>query len=351
MKINPLNIIRATMPYTILCCTLCMFTLTMRAELTASSPEMTGLVQTVTGVVLPNDLGIVLTHEHMVLDLGVWGGTLDHQRVPFEQAKEHAVKQLKRAKQHHVQTVIDMTPAYCGRNAKLLYAISQAIDCHIVASTGFFHHEWMPRWAHNASVNEIAEFFIKEITVGIEDTTIKAGFIKLGSMGDLTPLEQKVHRAALRASLQTGAPIGAHLDSHDAMQIRLKIMQEENFPPERFVWIHAASATANPKNMDLETWLQFAPCGNWHAIDADVKAVKLAIAHGRINRILLGQDSSLWRISGKHNGPSDMDVTYLFTTFIPALRNAGISRKTMRQILIENPRDMLVFQKPYDAGE
>lgn len=52
---------------------------------------------------------------------------------------------------------------------------------------------------------------MQEIDVGIDDTSIKAGAIKVANdMGGVTPEGALVLRGAARASIRTGVPISTH---------------------------------------------------------------------------------------------------------------------------------------------
>src|ERR1700692_964315 len=57
----------------------------------------------------------------------------------------------------------------------------------------------------------MAEHFISDIEIGIQETNIKAAFLKCAAdAAGVTENVEKIHRAVARASVQTGAPIMAH---------------------------------------------------------------------------------------------------------------------------------------------
>jgi phosphotriesterase-related protein len=75
----------------------------------------------------------------------------------------------------------------------------------IVACTG--QHFFAPESYNLRSLEEITELFIREIEQGIDGTDIKAGVIKVAARSDaVTPAEEKVFKAAARASKATGIP-------------------------------------------------------------------------------------------------------------------------------------------------
>src|ERR1700692_80455 len=57
----------------------------------------------------------------------------------------------------------------------------------------------------------MAEHFISDIEIGIQETNIKAAFLKCAAdAAGVSENIEKIHRAVARASVRTGAPIMAH---------------------------------------------------------------------------------------------------------------------------------------------
>ena len=82
---------------------------------------------------------------------------------------------------------------------------------HIIASSGFYTQEYIPEFAKEASMEALAEFLINELTVGMEDTGIKAGLLKTGcGYPIIEGLEKKCVTAVARAARVTGAAITTH---------------------------------------------------------------------------------------------------------------------------------------------
>jgi phosphotriesterase-related protein len=79
------------------------------------------------------------------------------------------------------------------------------------------------------TTQELTEIFIREIEEGIEDTGIKAGVIKAASEFEgVRVFEERVLRAAARASKATGVLIETHTNS----RLRGGIKQAEIFEAE-----------------------------------------------------------------------------------------------------------------------
>src|SRR4029453_3869590 len=119
------------------------------------------------------------SHQHTAGgSTGIWEGwpELLGGRTRFITA---AVDQLKRAKDEGVDTIIDCTTVDLGRDIRLMQEIARRSGIHVIASTG----HWLdPSNTMRArTVEELADFFVREATIGIEGTEIKAGIIKVAN--------------------------------------------------------------------------------------------------------------------------------------------------------------------------
>src|SRR4029453_1200272 len=155
------------------------------------------------------------SHQHTAGgSTGIWEGwpELLGGRTRFITA---AVDQLKRAKDEGVDTIIDCTTIDLGRDIRLTQEISRRSGMQVIASTG----HWLdPSNSMRArTVEELSEFFIREIITGIEGTDIKAGIIKVANGAMIDPFGEKVLRAAARASKATGLPITTHSPARGAL--------------------------------------------------------------------------------------------------------------------------------------
>jgi phosphotriesterase-related protein len=158
-----------------------------------------GFVQTVLGPLDASKLGFTLTHEHICrCPLNVFGDRAN--------AVAKAVDKLKEARDAGVDTIVDLTTFDIKRDIRFGEEVSRRSGMQIVACTG--QHLFAPESFNERTVEQIVESFVREIEEGIEGTDIKAGVIKVAARsGKLTPAEEKVFRAAARASKATGIPV------------------------------------------------------------------------------------------------------------------------------------------------
>src|SRR6185295_6427665 len=143
-----------------------------------------------------------------------------------------ASDQLKRAKDEGVSTIVDCTTIDLGRDIRMMQEVSRRSGMQVVAATG--HWNDPSNSMRSRTIEELSDFFVRELTVGIEGTDIKAGVIKVANGGMIDAFGEKLLRAAARASKATGAPITTH--SPGAQRVGEKqavILEEEGLSPSK----------------------------------------------------------------------------------------------------------------------
>ena len=167
-------------------------------------------VETVNGPLDLEELGVTLIHEH-------FRATDEAARFQFphlydEAAEwEAAMADAHGVKGHGVQTVVEPSVMFLHRDAAFSKRVADESGLNVIQATGIYTYNHLPQVLANRSEDQLAEIFVHEIENGIQGTGIKAAFIKCAAdEPGVTPNVEKVHRAAARASLQTGRPIMAH---------------------------------------------------------------------------------------------------------------------------------------------
>ncbi|HTB70053.1 MAG TPA: hypothetical protein VK707_03650 [Solirubrobacteraceae bacterium] len=167
-------------------------------------------VQTVGGAVDAEELGLTLVHEHVRFrDEAVadqWPGRYDEQ-LELGAALLH----VSAAKDRGVQTIVDPTAMFGGRDVRFMKRVAEQTGVRIVACTGIYSYDYLPHYFANRDVDVIADHFVEDIETGVQGTEIRAAFLKCAAdAAGVTDNVEKIHRAVARASVQTGAPIMAH---------------------------------------------------------------------------------------------------------------------------------------------
>jgi phosphotriesterase-related protein len=200
-------------------------------------------VESVGGNVEATALGVTLIHEHVRFrDEAVaenWPGRYD------EQAElDAALAAVNAAKGHGVQTIVDPTAMFGGRDVRFMKRVADATGVNIVPCTGIYTYDFLPHYFENRDADMIAGHFVDDIEGGIQGTEIKAAFLKCAAdAAGVTEHVEKVHRACARASLQTGAPIMAHSMPAAATGPRqVEIFLEEGVAPEKIQIAHCGDS-------------------------------------------------------------------------------------------------------------
>ena len=211
-------------------------------------------VQTVLGSIDSKDLGFTLMHEHiMVAFAGIYR---NYPELLGANPLERAVDELKKAKEGGVDTLVDATTLDLGRDIEMIAEASRRSGVNVIAVSGWWLE--IPRFLVPASVDQLAEVFVREVEEGIAGTGIKAGILKSASdYGGVTPQSEVVLRAIGRAHLKTGAPIMLHSYSPGEVgRQQLAILQEEGVDIKRVKLDHSNDTT----NVEYLTWVMEQGC-------------------------------------------------------------------------------------------
>ena len=165
-------------------------------------------VETVLGPIPVSEIGFCLMHEHIVVSN--WSMRQKFTEW-FDADKEipKAIAALKAAKEIGVTTIVDLTPINLGRDVDIIRRVSEESEVNVIVATGFYWNEepWMAGW----TAEQLAEYLIGDIEVGINGSTAKAGIIKCATdHPGVTPMNRKLLETAAIAHKNTGIPISTH---------------------------------------------------------------------------------------------------------------------------------------------
>jgi phosphotriesterase-related protein len=214
----------------------------------------------------------------------------------------------------------------------------------IVVCTG---QRLFPPELSDRTTTELTEFFIKEIEQGIDDTGIKAGVIKAATVSEgVTVFEERVLRAAARASRATGVPIETHSNS----RLRGGIKQAEVFEAEGVSPARVSIGHSDDTD-DMDYLIGLAKRGYTLGMDhafwgmapgaalpwqKRVESIKRLIDAGFVDKIFFSNDWVHGDVERERVNPEGMLFTIRKT--IPYLKQLGVSEQQIQAILIENPK-------------
>jgi len=297
-----------------------------------------------------NQAGTILPHEHIFTDLR------GPQVEGYAQAESNDVIRvmeplLLAAKEAGVSTLVECTTIGVGRNVPIVAALAKKTGLHIVLPTGVYGRgNYAPKKYIEMSEDDLARWMMSELVIGIENTGVRAGFIKTASSEkELRPLEEKFMRASARASKQTGAAIASHTTSGEVALKQASILEHFEVPLDRFVWVHAQTEPDLKFHKDLATrgaYIEFDSIG--HSAEEDEKILKMlrALVEAHLeDRLLLSQDAG-WYNPGQVNGGKQRAYTALITSFIPKLKKMGFDESLVRKLTRENPFQAFALVRP-----
>ncbi len=317
-------------------------------------------INTVTGPVSTNDLGITLVHEHIVF--GYPGWECDRSIAPFEPHSivKTAVNVFEGLKKFGLRTYVDATPNDAGRCPEIYKEVAENTGINIICSTGFYYEGegmstyWKLRSIASDICQEICELFVKEITVGIRDTGIKAGVIKVGSSkGEITDYEKIVFQAAGRAQKETGVPVITHTQEGTMGPDQARLLIETGADPQKIQIGHMSD------NLSLDYQQEVFEQGvyvSWDRMgfqgllgcpmdDERYPVMAELIKKGYADRLLLSHDSCIQGLGRPLKIPddflplvSDWNPSHLFQKVIPNLKKLGVTDDQIQTIIEDNPR-------------
>ena len=141
-------------------------------------------VETARGPVAADQLGKVLIHEHVFLMNIEY--TLNYRPDFFtEETLDAAAARLNAIKALGYDTIVDLTVLGLGRHVPSLIAVAERTGVNMILSTGVYTFDAVPGpfefHGPGLMVDEpepMVELFVRDITVGMAGTGVKAGMLK-----------------------------------------------------------------------------------------------------------------------------------------------------------------------------
>jgi len=350
---------------------------------------LAGKIQTVLGTIEPENLGITLCHEHICIDGTAWflepteasEKDLAYQPVSLENlwwiryhwfqnlddirhlTEDEAISELTHFRRAGGNTVVDMTNNGIGRDPMSLARISQATDLNIVMGSGYYLAKSMSPLFESQTEEEITEEIVRDITIGVGNTGIKAGVIgEIACSSELDPREIKSLRAAVKAQTITGANLHIHPDP--TIFRTLEIIENAGADPTRTTIAHVDVR----RLVSYENRLQLLKRGytleydcfgregyyplylktsrqSSEVIDMPndhqrINEVIEMIDAGFINQILISQDIWNKHQCRKYGG---FGYDHILRNTVPVMRDKGLNEEQINTILVENPKLVLAF--------
>jgi phosphotriesterase-related protein len=323
-------------------------------------------VETVTGPIDADELGTTLIHEHLLVrDEAVhaqWPRAqtvipMRQKAVTYEGVLDAAVEAANAATELGVRTIADPSAMFLGRDVELMRKASVETGLQVVPCTGIYTYDYLPPFFLSRDADAIADLFVADIEQGIQSTEIKAAFIKCAAdEPGVTENIEKVHRAAARASVRTGAPIMAH--SRPASETgprQIEIFEEEGADLARVQIAHTGDTDDLDyieRVLDRGVFIGMDRFGLELFLPEDrrIPTLLALLERGYAERMFLGADSNAtldWypqEVAEQMHAAGmtkDWDIRKVPEHVIPALRDGGMTDEQLETMMVDNPRRWL----------
>ena len=264
--------------------------------------------------------------------------------------------------------------------------VAQKTGANVIAVSGFFPERMgIPYWFRRQTVEELAEFYIADLTEGMvfggRKTGIKAGAIKIATGQEsvmpmpspIGPNGRRIHqyedrliRAAGRAQKATGCCINTHTDPMDYTVTnpgieQLDILEEEGADPTKVIIGHAF---VEPQGIhQIEEIIQRGANVQvdhigipWRhddreALDESMANMMCELAsRGHLGQMVITYDRWFFNPRGAATEENPqllnekVDLGYLFNSFAPRLRRKGFTDAELETMLVDNPQRILPLE-------
>ncbi len=341
-------------------------------------------VTTVCGPIPASALGVVTSHEHVLIDIRnqFTEFTASARRAISEEPVQlsnldalsrnpYAVKdnlvlndlavaedEVMRFKRAEGDTIVDATSVGIGRDPEALRGIARATGLNIIAGCGYYTDDTHPSDMDSKSVEQIKQEMLSDIRVGIDGMRIRAGVIgEIGTSAEITPNERKSLIAAAEVQAETG--LGMHIHTYPWGKqglVALDIARQHGAHLDRVVIDHVDVEIDLDYILELlktGAFVEFDDFGKEYFIDQRfrgfaggvfardierVYAVRQLVEAGYLRQILLSNDVCLKQLLHKYGG---WGYDHVLTNIVPMMLDEGLTGDQIDVLLKENPLRLL----------
>lgn len=347
--------------------------------------SLSGKVQTVLGLVDPDQLGRTMTHEHLTMSFeccyfppapGDEAVALNpfqmqhmhwlrqnlyccHENLLLQQETSAVRDELLAYRQAGGGAIVENTTTGIERDLPTLKQLARDTGVHIIGGAGYYvdcsHSEATKRM----TVEQLADVMVSEVLHGADGTDIRCGVIgEIGTSWPITDSEKRVLRATAHAQARLGCPVIIHPGRNPAAPGEVvRILQEAGGDIGKTVMSHLDRTIFDDGEL-----LEFAKLGSYleydlfgveilnypYNMDVDmpsdsqrVKALSFLVKEGYEDKILVAHDIHTKNRLTKFGGHG---YSHILKNIVPKMLTRGISQRQVDKILIDNPKHWLTFK-------
>jgi phosphotriesterase-related protein len=341
------------------------------------------MAQLVTGLIDPSELGITLTHEHLLVDLNPAGRVpreasrkgsalapydtqnswaLAHGRENLDDERlldeDEAILEASFFQRAGGRTIVDATTIGIGPDPLGLARIARATGLNVIRGAGYYTMEVPQPGLDEKSEDEIAAEIVRDIDEGVGWPAVRAGIIgEIASSWPRHPNEEKVLRASVAAQNATGAPLLIHPGRDPRAPIELMdIVAKAGGTPARTIMSHIDRTI-----FDYDTLRELAETGVYIEYDLfgqeqsfypyDLKVdmpndarridhIMWLFEHGFGERVVVAHDVCNKHRLRKRGGHG---YAHLIENVAPMMRRKGMTLEQIETVFVANPARVLAF--------
>ncbi|XP_041805535.1 phosphotriesterase-related protein [Chelmon rostratus] len=347
--------------------------------------KLSGKVQTVLGLVDPDQLGRTMTHEHLTMSFECCyfpppPGEEAVAENPFHMHHMHWLRQnpyschenllllqettavrdeLLAYRKAGGGTIVENTTTGIERDLPTLRQLAKDTGVHIVAGAGYYVDCTHTEATKRMSVEKLTDIIVSEVLHGADGTDIRCGVIgEIGTGWPITESETKVLRATAHAQAQLGCPVIIHPGRNPAAPTEVvRILQEAGGDISKTVMSHLDRTIFDDGQL-----LEFAKLGSYLEYDLfgtemlnypydlqvdmpsdsqRVKALAFLVKEGYEDKIVIAHDIHTKNRLTKYGGHG---YSHILKNIVPKMLRRGISQHQVDKILIDNPKRWLTFK-------
>jgi phosphotriesterase-related protein len=229
-----------------------------------------------------------------------------------------------------------------------LQRINADVDLNVIVASGVYAFLELPNFLAYRSVDALADLFVRELRVGIDDTGVRAAFLKCaveqhGIVGDVP----KILAAVAVAAVETGVPVMVHTNAVVGTGLpALETLTAAGVDPARIVIAHAGDSN------DLAYLRAIADTGavlgfdrfNIEHFNPDARRIEtllVLLEEGYADRIHLSHDAACFYdfMTGDPAFADERpDYLHIWTKILPVLRERGVADDVIDELTVVNPQ-------------
>jgi len=288
-----------------------------------------------------NYSGYTLMHEHLTIDLS----RIKNDPDTILDNTNDTINEFKELYKNGVRNILDVTNHEMGRDDEAVLKIQKETGLNIITSTGYYKDPFLSKMFERKTVDELAQDFINELDNGFESSLPKPKVIgEIGtSKNNMTANEEKLFHASCIAQKQTNCLIYTHTTLATYALEQIAYFKEKEVDLSKVIIGHVDLSGDQDyivKILDSGVNVGFDTIGKVNYMKDEVRAEILKHIQdiGRINQVVLSLDITR---KSHFKGNGGIGYNYLFTDFIPLLKDYGLTDNSIEQMLKHNPNRLL----------